>query len=386
MTNPLDDMFGEPAALPRVDLDRSTIEAYAACPFQGWAVETGAVDTNSAAAQAGTEVHAVIGEALDWYATNGHPPRDYLEQERFKMRPDVSADALAGLRKSIYGLDRLITARNPDDLLVYQGGTGERSGQLAVELLPATQTAGAIYATSEIDLLLAGASAVEVDEIDFKSGQTEWTAAKVRASFQFNLHAILIFARYPDCQAVNTSIYMTRFNRLTNPVSFTRAGSEPFTGRLLQALEYRRIALAAVAEGGTAEAWPLPDKCGLCPAVLMCPAAFAPCGEIARDPVRYAKNTHVLELFVGARKNGLRDYIEAHGTITDGEGFAYGKPDKVDKRATAAAYKGHADPMIEASHWQPQELTGDPMMVALQKEIDSRTATDSTSGGDTRRP
>ncbi len=376
MTDHLDAMFAEPDALPRVDLDRSTIEVYSLCPFQGWAVETGAVDTNSAAAQAGTEVHAVIGEALDWYATNGHPPRDYLEQEKFKMRPDVSAEALAGLRRAIYGIDKLITARNPDDLLIYQGGVGDRSSQLAVEILPATMSAGAIYATSEVDLLLAGASALEVDEIDFKSGQTEWTAAKVRSSFQFNLHALLIFARYPDCQAVNTSIYMTRFGRLTNPVAFTRGGCEPFNGLLLQALEYRRNALAVVADGGTPQAWPLPDKCGWCPAVAICPAAFGQCGEVSADPVAFAKNTCVLELLVGQRKDLLRDHIEAHDelSITDGEGFAYGKPDAKEKRPSAASYKGHKDPMIDASDWAPKRLAGEPALDGLSTEIDARKA------------
>jgi hypothetical protein len=86
----------------------------------------------------------------------------------------------------------------------------DRSGQLAADLIPADDDRGAVRLTSELDLLMATASEEELDWCDWKSGWKWWTATDVRDAFQFQMHAWLIFHRFPTVSRINCRVFMTR--------------------------------------------------------------------------------------------------------------------------------------------------------------------------------
>ncbi|HUV63436.1 MAG TPA: PD-(D/E)XK nuclease family protein [Sedimentisphaerales bacterium] len=368
----LEQLYEQTDALPPVLLDRSTLQRYTVCPFQAWAVETGLTPDSSLDADTGTEIHRVIADAVGNYAENGEPLRDYLENEVLMTRPDVQPECIDGLRRSIWSIDRLLTSRHPNDVIAYQGGIAGKSSQLAWELLPATVEYGAIMPTSEIDLLLAGTTECELTEVDWKTGHKEYTSADVKDSFQFRLHAWLIFANYPDCEQLHVTVWMTRFNQLTPTVTFTPKDAAAFEGRLLMAVEARRQAFEAVEMGGEPDCWPAVERCSRCAAVLKCPRAYAPAPEIAAEPVAYAVNTMLLQEVIGKRLNALRDYVEEHGEIRDGRGFAFGcEEPKSSRRKSTSSYAAYNDPEVphDEQAEKPENYIGDPYLAALGQEI-----------------
>lgn len=395
------DLFAEAPVLPPIYLDRSTLERYTICPFRGWAVEAGHVQDTSPEAQTGQEVHRVIAEAIGQYATAGVPLREYLEIEIAKVRADVQPDAIEALQRSIWAIDRLVTGRHPNDVLAYQGGEGDRSGQLAVELLPATRTRGPIIITSEVDLLLAGTTAVEIEEIDFKSGHTPLTSTTVRDSFQFQMHAVLAFAKFPTLELLHTSVFLTREGWSTPAVTFTRKRAEQFKARLLQAVEHRRQMFAA-AEAATAKigagfnpkgepeavkawllafmeipqqqkwlpCWPWKEKCELCPASHICPRAINPHWRLEEDPVKFTEDTNLLRMNLIQREESLRRYVTKHGDI-EGPGVCYGlREPKPPEKPRATAYRFYDPPKSPAP--PPPPDVGDE----LAKAFESKDASD----------
>lgn len=348
-----DDFFAETeAALPPVYLDRTIIESYATCPFQGWARESGLVSSTGPPAESGHEVHRVLCEAIADYVRDGIPLRDYMEAEVRKTRTDVQPSTLWGLRPAMYQIDRFFTSRAPEDVIAFQqpmvdsdGPNAiqelldkEMTGQFAWEVLPAASTRGPIMATSEIDVLLATPSKEELHEIDWKSGRKQWMAQDVKDSFQFPFHAWLLFKNFPDLQSVLIQVWMTRLNSRTPVVQFTRKIEEDVEARILESVESRRQAFDSVEKGGNPVCWPDPDKCLLCPALLKCPAANWEAKEVGDDPIAYAQKAQVLQLQFEAMKKKLRAWVDEKGELRHGT-FAFGtdKP-KPERKPVAASY------------------------------------------------
>ena len=395
------DLFAEPPVLPPVYQDRTTLENYVTCAFMAWAIEAGHVQDASAPADTGSEVHRVVSEGVHQFATAGVPLREYLEIEIAKVRPDVQPDAIEALQRSLWAIDRLVTGRHPNDILAYQGGQGDRSGQLAVELLPATRTRGPIIATSEVDLLMAGTTAVEMQEVDFKSGHTPWTSTDVRDAFQFQMHALLAFAKFPTLEFLHTSVFLTREGWATPAVTFTRKRAEQFKSRLLQAVEYRRLMFAA-AEVATEKmgyrfedilsfvnmgawlvaltevaqeqkwqpCWPWKEKCEICPAINICPRAVHPHFRLQENPESFAEDTNVLEIQVAERKRALRAWRDQHEADLSGSRICFGlNAPKPSRKPTAAQYQFYSPPEPPPSPELPD--VADELVKAFDKDANN---------------
>jgi len=334
---------------PRIDLDRSLLEAYSDCPMLGWCKEAGKVADTSACADSGTEVHTVFGYMTDLYAQSGGnvgaEDMESVKAELLKARPDVQPDAIAGAWGALWGVWNFLRhlpgggLRNPDDVLLYQGGLGERSGQLAMELLPEIHGRGAVYGTSEIDLLLAGACAGERYEIDFKSGHTQFSATKVQDSFQFQMHAALMFANYPDVEELHTAVWMTRFNRRTPWVTFRRNYAEQYAARVLSACRLWMGTHGSVAAGGTPSLHRL--TCVGCPAAIVCVDAAPPAHQLAKDPVAFLLDTERLQEAADQRHVQLVEYVRRTGAdiAAPGIGFGLEAPTGKARKPSAAQYK-----------------------------------------------
>jgi len=361
----LDIAFGLIPPPPKPELlDRSLLERYSRCPFMGWAVETGQVRDVSFAADSGSECHRVVSEAVGEF-TRGGDALDYLRQEGPKMRPDVQHDAWPNLRRSMYGIVRVLRyrvppsadfpqgiLRHPDDVVRWQGGPANedpalsRSGQLARVALPATKSRGDMIVTSEIDLLLAGEGRKEMVELDFK----RWACLnsdEIKASFQFRLHAWLVFGLYPELEVLRVSIWSIPRNLRTPEAAFTRYDAEDFASCLYETLRYRDEAFAKVAEGKQPECWPHPDKCLLCPAIHICPRALDPALRLREDPIKFAQDTAVMAIELGKRQADLRKLVDEqqHDIVGDGVAFGLDKP-KAAKKNSAAQY-GFYTPILD---------------------------------------
>jgi hypothetical protein len=333
--------------LPPIILDRSTLERWGVvCPHQGWHCDRGGVSTGSTDTVVGDEVHKILAEACRMRQEESVQLRDlvdYMDAAAQVSRPDVQPLVISSLKRAAWPVARMLcqhangSDRHPDDLIAYDGGREDRSGQLAADLIPADDDRGAVRLTSELDLLLATASEEELDWCDWKSGWKWWTATDVRDAFQFQMHAWLIFHRFPTVQRINCRVFMTREGFGTSPVTFHRDRDFwPIHKRLMTAagvyLHYRVVEQVEKAEN--VEAWPTPEKCAICPAAARCHLAHRPAADVAIDPAAALLQYAATQAAAEQMKANLTTYVRKRGSDIQSGCVAFGANKPKAKRAT----------------------------------------------------
>lgn len=344
-------------AAPAVPVaDRSTLERYVSCPSQARFVETGRVNNSSALANAGQEVHHALGETLnDYVREQGLLTKFNLhqraEEHLLAARPDVQPEALRAFKRALWPWAELISSIAYPNLLHYDGGVGRRSGQLAADV-------GGIRVTSEIDLLYASPSKAILEEVDYKSGHKLYSHQEVWDSFQFGLHALLVFANYPEVQALRVRVWNSRSNGLTWPVEFRREQASVYDvpqergpDRRVVGPIYARVNEAVAAwlkwrnhEPEKAAAWPELTKCSICPAAIFCPVAGDEVWQLNDDPGAFVDQMVAVEAKLKAMKKLAGKYVDKNGDIVSESGACYGgeKP-KSKKKPVKSLYKLKGD-------------------------------------------
>lgn len=326
-----------------VRLDRTLLERAAECPFQARAIMDGRVNDSSNAANSGQAVHdAISATVTDYIESEGqYEPadlRNVLEQNLLGARPDIQPDAVAAARASIYEIAKLIYRTDPVNILAYDGGedTG-KSGQLALTIEPN------YLITSELDFLYAGESPELLHLVDWKSGWSVHTAAQVAHSFQFNLHAELVFHKYEQVNGLEVRVLNTRTGQFTFRVTFRREKMGPFRIRLLSAIQ----AYETEVRGPNPATWPAVEKCELCPAATLCPVSGEDIKEVASDPKAVLRKLVAIEAKADAWKKLLAAHVDTNGDIHDGDvGFGRNKP-KSDRKSPVAIYKPQREETTE---------------------------------------
>lgn len=332
-----------------IPVDRSDLEAVD-CPSGMQFVRQGIVLNQSKAMDSGNAVHDAFSGATKSYvssrgALNAQEVAGELQQNLlFDTRPDLIQDAWKGADPSVRGWSYFLTKLHAENILRFDGGEGDQSGQLAIDFPDF-----GLRPTSEIDFLHAGPSPEVIHEIDYKSGWKRWTAEDVANAFQFRFHALLILEAYPDIAAVDIRIWNTRFNDLTYGVRFRRdRDHEPLM------MEVRRRAeLFARYRNKAPDQCPAnPDhsRCLRCPAVSLCVLSKHLAAPIV-DPERYLLETSAMEKTVEARKELLAEAVRRSGrdiVARDGTCFGLDKP-KANRKPSMSLYtaKGKTDEASE---------------------------------------
>jgi len=329
------DLFTEPEM---TILDRSTLEAWATCPFAAAGREAGLVTSVGLIARAGEEVHQAIGRTLRSYLDSDGmlSLSDLVHIAGIEIRssqPDVQPEAVKAFRASMWAFIRYVTGLHFVNILRFDGGEGKRSGQLAWDV----ESLG-VRVTSEVDLLHATPSKALLSEVDWKSGWKCWTAEAVRDSFQFQLHAWLIFNNYPDVEGVQVTIWNLRTNRRAWPVEFERRDLQAINTRMLSAIEqwgrYHGKPLDDV------PTWPAREKCPICDTAAICPAADGDIVDLRTDPGHFVDVMHAVECRFNAMKKLAAAYVTENGDIMSPSGMAFGpgKP-KADRKPPNSLYQ-----------------------------------------------
>ena len=314
-------------------LHRRLLERFAQCPFQGWAVQTGRAAHDSPKAASGLQVHRAIARAIRAHLEDGADPARCMARLLASARPDVQADAAAGLRRSIHAIGRFLQSLPADAVIAHRGGIGARSGLLARDL----RAPAPLRIVSAVDLLHAGPDPREVHEIDFRSGQSLLTASDVRASLKFRLHAWCLFGAWPNLTAHHVRIWHTRTNALTPPVTFAPHDAALAGAAVATTVRARRDIFAALGHTPDDQAlarvhaerardfwWPDPGKCAACPACVGCPAAHGPARDLAADPEGFLRDTAALQAALGQRIELLRQTVRRTGGDLVFDGIAFG--------------------------------------------------------------
>lgn len=309
---------------PLTLLDRSRLERYATCPRQARFIDSGAVLDQSREAASGDAVHAALSALVSAYVSSRGAlgPTDLIgeaEQAVLSSRPDIQPDAIRGCRASLWAIAKFVAARHPENVLRWDGGDGDRSGQLAWDMPDL-----GVRVTSELDLLHAGPAPQLLHEVDWKSGHKVFSAQDVRDSFQFQLHAWLVFQNYPEVAALQTVIWHTRANRRGWAVEFRREDSRAIQARIRHAAglwwTHRSDAPADT------PAWPLPEKCDDCPAARNCAVVQAlGLRPVADDPGGYVDRLVSLEAAVAQMRKAATAFVKMkRADIVSAAGNCYG--------------------------------------------------------------
>ena len=318
-------------------LHRTAVERYSICPRQARLSEIHGYAAGNAAAS-GNEIHTAISRVITDYLDSGGQIgpadiRDSLWVAIKEARPDVQPDAIKGLRPSMWPIGELLNARNPADILRYDGGEGDRTGQIATRV-----EQDRVILTSELDLLMTTASAEMLDEIDWKTGWKFHTAESVASSFQFQMHAWLVMEEYREVHTLRVRVWNTRNNTLTPAVVFERRDHEQRHSRVMMALGEWYLHRGKTP--ALSKAWPTEEKCRICPGLMHCDAGTVPVDEAS--PTRALQALVVLNEQRDRLKTALWAHVESTGediVLEDGTAFGWEKPAGKRRKPTDPVYK-----------------------------------------------
>jgi|6_EtaG_2_1085325.scaffolds.fasta_scaffold00065_5 hypothetical protein len=320
---------------PVLIVDRSTLENWSVCPLQG-SLSGSQIATN--AMEAGSASHEAIARAVaEYIASEGSlSPSDLrteLDAYLKTSRPDLADDVFNSVKRSVYTFSDFLARQSPVNILRFDSGEGERSGQLAYDISTGSHV---VRVTSELDLLFAGPQPTLLHEIDWKTGRTRWTRSDVASSFQFQLHAWLIFQNYPDVEAVEISVWMTQMTQQTFPVLVERKDLHLIASRVYTAaLEYsKNHALAKP------PAWPTLEKCESCRVAMNCEIGrTTDVATVEDDPVNAVKELAALNAQAKAYERALAKLVDKDGEIELGDGEWFGREKPSTRKKPVATYK-----------------------------------------------
>lgn len=320
-------------------IDRSELELWAECPFKASVHATGKVNF-PAVLHVGNEVHDALSRTTrQWIETDGmiRPGelRDEVMAELRGSRPDLQPDVISAFAASAYSWAAFLAANcHPGNIIGFDGGDDlNRSGQLAIDFDELS-----VRPTSELDLLYSGPSPELLHEVDYKTGHTIYTAATVAHSFQFQLHALLVFTNFPNVRGLEVTVWNTRTNSRTYKVVFDRKRIGDYTARVKMAVQ------SWATNRDNPPPWPTWEKCSGCVAAALCPAAGHDIGDAAKDPVAVLRQLIASEAKSDALKKALTAYVDSRKTeiVADGVAFGRSKPPS-NRKSPAALYKLAAD-------------------------------------------
>ncbi len=334
----------ETDAPPR--LDRSTVERWGICPAQAALHEAGKATAVGQAAEVGQAIHDAISAGVSEYITTPMMPGDLkkeLEHNLLAARPDVQPEAVAAASGALWKIVDLVKGLNPLNIIRYDGGEGEKCGQLSHDAFGARLT-------SEVDFLYADEDSIEViNEADWKSGHKFWTAADIRASFQFNFHAFIVLNNYPQANCLRTRILNTRFNCWSWSCEFRRSELPKIAARIASTVaiwqQYRDL------EDFSPPAWPTYEKCRLCDVALACPACSEPLREVKDNPTLAVDQLIALE----AKVKKLRSLIAGHGDSLDADVLSSDGKMSFGRRQPKSAPKRKPAPKLYKLGGKPEE-------------------------------
>lgn len=308
--------------------DRSDLETARDCP-QKLAYERGQIRIPSHAAEAGSQGHLAISAAIEAYVREGLSKRDlaeYLEREVLSTRPDLMGDTWESVRPSVWLIADLLSQRHPGDVMRYDGGQGSYSGQLAKDIVIGGET---VRVTTELDLLLATESPEVLEDLDWKTGHTPYDIDDIYRSFQFRLHASLVFDNYPECKEVRVRVMRTQYRELSRPVKFTRDD--------LQVIEAEIYSAAArwlsVKKGQRAERFPTEEKCRRCRYAHECWKS-----RVESTPAELVDLLTIIEAVQDQVQNELKAICGKSGEVEGTCGQKFGTKKPKSERATYALY------------------------------------------------
>ena len=320
-------------------LDRTRLEQYANCPFQGYVMTLW--DALKAKAE-GREVFAWEQERLlnadpeliemlsavaqqsimGKFADCGIEIHALLERAFKECEGDLEAipewfvENLPGIKPNIQPM-AIRHARHAADMLAdYHVAVIGTEVQVSMVLTEETDSTPAIIGTTAIDLLGSGKDSLHV--CDYKTGFKRRSNTETLDSFQAGFIAALLFSQ-PEYAEINT-IHFWYYETMHGTKAYARFDRHAEHPRLPNlttemALKGRIREAVKLFEADCRECWPLPDTCAWCDVIRFCPYASIEAKEIADDPSGFVDSMVVMEQRLKAMKKAATAWIKAKGEI-----------------------------------------------------------------------
>lgn len=327
--------------LSKIVLDRSRLEEYANCPYQGhlsliweslnakatgfeafdWEekrlksadpalieyVKARALNShNNQMALVGSEIHGLIDRA---FAVDGEISKipEWLVKHLPELRPDLSDDAFDGAR---FLSDHIAN--------IHVAIIGVEK-QLSHTIIKETANSPEIVVSMRYDLFASGKDNQNLHIIDWKTGRMEWTNTETEQSFQAQFGSWLLWQQpvYKEINLIHFWYYMPRLSMKPAYAKFERNFEVPTLPHLTTEVKIRGRILEAVklCLGDVKVAWPEEKKCLWCNHIRCCKYAHVSALEIADDPKRFADELVVQIALVARRKKAATQYYKSHGPI-----------------------------------------------------------------------
>lgn len=319
-------------------LDRTTAENWATCPWMAKAIEDRRVVCWPELPETGEQIHQCLSRAaIEWVRAEGNATpaelRDLIEAELLESRPDLQPGVIDGFKASVWSWSSFLARIHPDNILAMDGGGPVgKSGQLSIDFEDLD-----VRLTTELDLLYAGDSPEQLEELDYKTGWKVHTASDVKQSFQFCQHAASVFNTWKEVNSLRVRIWNTRANQPTYPVEFTRDKLPHYLTRLRAAVKTRRHEFEAPTP------WPTTEKCAWCLVAALCPVANEPLRSVATDPVGALSQLVAIEAKGDAIKKLLTAHVDKTKAEIVGDGIAFGRKKPSTRKSTATIYALEGD-------------------------------------------
>lgn len=313
-------------------LDRSDLEKYGECPLQA-VLKAKYPPLTSFAAESGQAVHDAYGATVAEFvashgALSGRGLTDVLMGYLRASRPDVQPDALTGGAVAANSFCYELARIGHFNILCFDGGEGDKCSQLSWEI----EGLG-LRVTSELDLLVKTAVPTLLEETDYKTGWKHNNATGVKKSLQFQLHAALVFEKYPEAETLAVTVLDTRRNHRTQPAIFERRFLSDYQARIRSAAgEWWRWHDKPIED---VPAWPLQEKCAICDVVRRCTV-----DNVAAELFNPEDASARVDAMIVAerRKKLMVEYVDHNGPIKSSDGlteFGRNKPGSGNKKPAA---------------------------------------------------
>jgi len=306
--------------LEPITFDRSDLENTANCPFAAKAIRDGKVQNISRLMDIGSEGHLLIKEGIEWGNGDYMVAADYILAEVTKARPDIQPEVIKALRFISNELKRIGNFN-------YGNLVGVEK-QFSAELLPASQSRGAVIITARLDLVNAGRDKTVLHVHDWKTGYKHRSNSEAYASFQTCCIAWILFKELADVQEIHFWYDQT----MTDTRAYCKLERDRdyynFQGRLETAVMLRLR--------DSSEAWPDIEKCSWCPATAICPHVVADARDFNTDKVPFLQQMIALQARLTAMKKIANAYVKKHGNIIFAD-HVYG--DKGRQKVSYSAFK-----------------------------------------------
>lgn len=306
-------LFGTTPEDKVIIADRSKVQQYAECPFQGWYCAEHDIDISNIPCDVGDAIHKITEQQIR-EAIEGRIPPDELADNLIDALPTVRPDIQPQIIKAARYLTEDLAHLQLHNVIGVEVQLDD-----ACKTGLATKEGVRFKQTCCLDLLLKGRNSLIVK--DWKSGFKKRSKEETFNDFQSQFDANILFKVYDGEKGDRIDLihwfFVETFWGTQSYARFERDAEYPSIPHLtLEAqIEGRIFEAIKLWQEDCRQAWPESKKCSWCPIVTDCPHGNAGAKSIAANPTKFIDRMVVLKAQLDQYEKIAKDWMKRYGPI-----------------------------------------------------------------------